>query len=272
MTDNFDMKKFLVENKLGAYARLKETEKEEEAFGGINEMDTEEVVEEDNMEEGQRGWDFLVYDMDPVLAGKLIGAAKKLGVSIKVNEYSPAEWEVRILSPDNDKAFKIVFKILEKMGLDFEESHGMFSKGMKEGNMEEAKPLKPLPKSKWGKPSADTWFSDVKYFKDTHKSEKLKPTDVIGIGDEEMTYADALKKYAGNMREGNIEEANKDLTYNFSHTVSDEAYRRMDGLVSQPEYFNFISSAAKIMDDLTNEGFETKDVYYYLFTRLTADV
>lgn len=94
-------------------------------------------MREGDMQEGQRPWDFLVYDMDPYLAGKLKGAAKKLGISLKIDEYNPAEWEVRI-HPNNEKTFKMVFKMLEKTGLDFEESHGMFSKGMKEGNMEAA--------------------------------------------------------------------------------------------------------------------------------------
>jgi|GEM_PF-4926369 len=93
-------------------------------------------MDESNMEEGQQPWDFLVYDMNPYLAGKLKGAAKKLGVSLKIDEYNPAEWEIRI-RPNNEKTFKIVFKMLEKTGLDFEESHGMFSRGMEEGSTED---------------------------------------------------------------------------------------------------------------------------------------
>ena len=41
MADNFNMKQFLAENKLGAYSRIKEVDEakeKEEAFGGINEM------------------------------------------------------------------------------------------------------------------------------------------------------------------------------------------------------------------------------------------
>lgn len=94
-------------------------------------------IDESNMEEGQRGWDFLVYDMDPVLAGKLIGKAKKLGVSVKVTDTGFAgQWEVRI-SPSNDKAFKVVFKIIEKMGLEFEESRGIFPGTFEEGEINE---------------------------------------------------------------------------------------------------------------------------------------
>jgi hypothetical protein len=43
--------------------------------------------------------------------------------------------------------------------------------------------------------NADLWFSDAKYFKKSHKIYNLKPKDLISIGDETMTYADALKKF-----------------------------------------------------------------------------
>lgn len=94
-------------------------------------------MDESNMEEGKGGWDFLVYDLDPVLARKLTGAAKKMGVSLKITDTGFAgQWEVRLL-PSNDKTFKIVFKILEKMGLEFEESRGIFPGTFEEGEMNE---------------------------------------------------------------------------------------------------------------------------------------
>jgi hypothetical protein len=50
--------------------------------------------------------------------------------------------------------------------------------------------------------NADLWFSDAKYFKKSHKIYNLKPKDMIGIGDENMTYADALKKFeSANIKE-----------------------------------------------------------------------
>jgi hypothetical protein len=54
--------------------------------------------------------------------------------------------------------------------------------------------------------------------------------------------------------------------------VSDETYFRMDSLVSQNDYTNFIESARKIMHELSNEGFDAKEIFYYLYTRLTAEV
>ena len=63
-----------------------------------------------------------------------------------------------------------------------------------------------------------------------------------------------------------------DDIFDGTYEVSDEAYKKMDDLVNQPDYMSFINSASKIMEDLVNEGFEVKDIYYYLYTRLLADV
>jgi len=72
----------------------------------------------------------------------------------------------------------------------------------------------------------------------------------------------------------NIKESlnEEDDIFDGSYKVSDEAYERMNNLVSQPDYMNFIDSAEKIMRDLVREGFEVKDIYYYLYTRLLADI
>ena len=68
----------------------------------------------------------------------------------------------------------------------------------------------------------------------------------------------------------NLEEA--DDIFNGTYEVSDEMYERMDSLVNQSDYMNFINSAEKIMTNLVDEGFEVKDIYYYLYTRLLADI
>jgi len=54
--------------------------------------------------------------------------------------------------------------------------------------------------------------------------------------------------------------------------VSEEAYDRMNSLVNQNDLKNFIDSASNMMRDLTDEGFEPVEVFYYLYTRLTANV
>ena len=55
-------------------------------------------------------------------------------------------------------------------------------------------------------------------------------------------------------------------------SVSDETYEKMNNLVNDDDYDNFINSATKIMKSLTDNGFEVKDIFYYLQTRLTTEV
>ena len=48
----------------------------------------------------------------------------------------------------------------------------------------------------------ETWFSDANYFKKEHEGYKLKPTDMVSVGDSKpMTYAQAVKKFGGAMKE-----------------------------------------------------------------------
>lgn len=54
--------------------------------------------------------------------------------------------------------------------------------------------------------------------------------------------------------------------------VSEEAYDRMEFLVSQTDLRNFLDSASNMMRDLTDDGFKPVEVFYYLYTRLTANV
>ena len=91
--------------------------------------------------------------------------------------------------------------------------------------------------------------------------EKMKP-----ILNEQLA---RMQKLAGIITENQI---NEDDIFNDQYSVSDEAYKRMDGLVNENDYNNFIRSATNIMTTLTNDGFEAKEIFYYLYTRLTAEV
>jgi hypothetical protein len=60
-----------------------------------------------------------------------------------------------------------------------------------------------MDEAKKNKDGDETWFSDVNYFKKEHEGYKLKPTDMVSIGDiPAMTYAQAMKKFGGAMKEG----------------------------------------------------------------------
>jgi hypothetical protein len=78
-----------------------------------------------------------------------------------------------------------------------------------------------------------------------------------------------MQKIAGVINENQI---NEDDIFNGQYSIGNEAYDRMDGLVNKNDYDNFIQSATNIMTTLTNDGFEAKEIFYYLYTRLTAEV
>ena len=70
---------------------------------------------------------------------------------------------------------------------------------------------------------------------------------------------------------GLITESNDDI-FNNQYSVSDENYEKMDNLVNKNDLDKFMTSAASIMKSLTDEGFEVKDIFYYLYTRLTSEI
>jgi len=94
------------------------------------------------------------------------------------------------------------------------------------------------------------------------------------LGDEKLMtqIGNTITMVVRNQVLGGKGDINENEIFNNQYSISDEAYERMNGLVNQHEYYKFINSAAEIMRDLTDDGFETKDVYYYLYTRLLADI
>jgi len=86
-----------------------------------------------------------------------------------------------------------------------------------------------------------------------------------------------MQKLAGLITESQAKEASTSIKeaddiFNDQYSVDDEVYEQMNSAVNTGDYDNFLQSAKNIMNDLTNEGFEVKDVFYYLYIRLTADV
>jgi UDP-N-acetylglucosamine enolpyruvyl transferase len=58
----------------------------------------------------------------------------------------------------------------------------------------------------------EIWFSDENYFKKEHEGYKLKPTDMVSVGDSKaMTYAQAKKKFANKINEDINEITQEDV-------------------------------------------------------------
>jgi hypothetical protein len=103
--------------------------------------------------------------------------------------------------------------------------------------------------------------NDAEYQKQVQETNKV-------IDTYEPKIQSVLVKLQGNTNE----QISENDIFNNQYSVSDEAYKRMDGLVNENDYDNFIRSATNIMTTLTDNDFEPKDVFYYLYTRLTAEV
>lgn len=51
-----------------------------------------------------------------------------------------------------------------------------------------------------------------------------------------------------------------------------DIHDRMDSLVNLQDYADFMNAAKKIMKDLEEEGFEKKDIFYYLYSELMKNL
>jgi hypothetical protein len=89
----------------------------------------------------------------------------------------------------------------------------------------------------------------------------MKTSELRQLIKEEIS---KIEKQTNTIKENDI--------FNGTYIVSDEAYERMNALTNRKDLLVFLNSASKIMRNLTDDGFEAKDVFYYLYTRLIADV
>jgi hypothetical protein len=106
----------------------------------------------------------------------------------------------------------------------------------------------------------ETWFSDMNYFKKEHEGYKLKPTDMVSIGDiPAMTYANAIKKFGLKEEFSDINEA-----------LKPHVYERMYNLSNIKAQQAMIRAAEILMRDLTEEGFEVPEIREF-FTQLIAN-
>jgi hypothetical protein len=116
------------------------------------------------------------------------------------------------------------------------------------------------PSMSEGKEKDETWFSDMNYFKKEHEGYKLKPTDMVSIGDiPSMTYAQAVKKFIKKEQFGGINEA-----------LEPHVYERMFNLSNIKAQQAMIRAAEILMRDLTEEGFEVPEIREF-FTQLIAN-
>ena len=129
--------------------------------------------------------------------------------------------------------------------------------------------------------SYNTDEDDVAYIQKVLKKAGVNATAEAGLDSEEMEVkagnAIELRKAKKAIEDdgfqiNNENQINEDDIFKGQYSIGNEAYDRMDGLVNENDYDNFIRSATNIMNTLTSDGFEPKEVFYYLYTRLTVEV
>ena len=346
MADNFDMKKFLVENKLGAYSKLKETE---EGYMGTQ-YDSSEDMAVDMMKKGITEYEVIYVvqngrcyrkddegNMDEVSMSKCRQYAE--GKKEKsLNEDASAVMDVlgmlaglagmgltgvQILKWQNklEKENPELYKQLGKVGTtiggadpskNLEESDDTVEEGTineytgSELSLEigqwvidnypqvadvlKAKPfgdgqeIVDLGNAVVGLATAGTltlgaglaMFGDsiVNAVKDAagklksalSKVGSNKPSTSIAEIYEDMQIDPELMSLAAKIKaKGMNEEKVKEA-------LSPEAFERMDGLVSQSDIMEYLRAAERIVNTLSDEGFEARDIFDYLHQIVINDL
>jgi hypothetical protein len=96
----------------------------------------------------------------------------------------------------------------------------------------------------------EIWFSDANYFKKEHEGYKLKPTDMVAIGDSKaMTYAQAKKKFGGAMKEN--QETTEAADYSKVDSILAGTYKRPEKAVN-PE----IQKISQVLDKFVSKPFD----------------
>ena len=243
MADNFDMKKFLVENKLGAYSRLKtegeaayEYEKGKEAGEKLAKEDMGKDLEDTKAagmmdflaEEEPLNEDASQVVMD--LLGTLAGLA-----GMGLSGVQILKWQNK-LEKENPELHKQLGKVSSTIG--------------------GADPSKNLEENEDGGQGIENDIEqDLMYAEDPILYLKSiidfcnKKIEEIGQDGDE------------------IEEAKKE---ELKEALSPEAFERMDALTSTRAQIAMIKAAEIMMNELTEEGFEVLDIREY-FTQLIAN-
>ena len=117
---------------------------------------------------------------------------------------------------------------------------------------------------------------DIINFWGTQQDDAAQSDDEYEAEWENEFFIDNYPQYKGKEQEISsivkTLQINEDDIFNNQYSIGNEAYDRMDGLVNENDYDNFIKSATNIMNTLTSDGFDPKEVFYYLYTRLTVEV
>jgi len=234
MADNFNMKQFLFENKLGAYSRLKENEEQ------LNEYEI-------TYEYGSDGSCYRVDDegnydeVDDSYCRRYAGQ----GVREEKEEMNES------------------FKYFDNYQ-DFEDTLFQLYPQVK-ANPEKYKRETPGG----GFSYSDGYVNWASWNPNRPQSPSGLPPGAVNM-DNKMTASDLIYPPGSRMDEetDKVEETEEKV----KEAVSPEAFERMDGLVNQQDVMAYLKSAERIVRTLSDDGFEAREIFDYLHQLVINDL
>lgn len=260
MADNFDMKRFLMENKLGAYSKLRtegeaayEYEKGKAAGEKLAKEDYGKDLEDT---EAAKQMDFLAEEEplkeDASVVMDLLGLLAGLA-GMGLTGAQILRWQNK-LEKENPELYKQLGQLNTTIGA------GDPSKNLEEKEeplKEDASTVMNLLGMLAG--LAGMGLTGVQILKWQNKLEKENPELYKQLGQVSTTIggADPSK---------NLEENKEEV----KEALSPEMFERMDAVTSHSAQIAMIRAAEIMMNELTDEGFEVLDIREY-FTQLIAN-
>jgi len=285
MADNFNMKQFLMENKLGAYSRLKENEEQ------LNEYEI-------TYEYGSDGSCYRVDDEGNYDEVDDSYCRRYAGQGVREEKETTEEAKKEIEELKYQDALVTIKQTMKSLGYTGEydptlEEGYIFTKDLGDGVMEitltelyESEEKFTFTASFFPKMTKSTLFGLIKKKVIDYRNGKIVSKDSnvehidLGTGMfslDKPGVEDLIKKAVQrveqkaksefNVKEG-VEETEEKIAV--KETLSPEMFERMDALTSTRAQIAMIKAAEIMMNELTKEGFEVLDIREY-FTQLIAN-
>jgi hypothetical protein len=269
MADNFDMKKFLVENKLGAYSRLKEATNFSEPWKYEFVKDGDDCIKI-NPETGTRSKVHHTYCK-----------RTQNEMETKVEENQLNEYEITYEYGSDGSCYRV-----DDEGNYDEVDDSYCRRYAGQGVREEKEKTKEDIGGDIGDAEAEKMMDFLAEKEKDEVKESLDDEDAGGIETDiemDLAYAenpivylksiiDFCTKKIKEIEQNGSEDSEMQETKKeeIKEALSPEAFERMDAIASNTAQIAMIKAAEIMMNQLTEEGFEVLDIREY-FTQLIAN-
>ena len=274
MTDNFDMKKFLVENKLGAYSRLKEATNFSEPWKYEFVKDGDDCIKIDP-ETGARSKVHHSYCKRTQNETETKVEENQLNEYEVTYEYGSDGGCYRVDDDGNyDEVDDIMCKkyagqgVREDIGGDIGDAQAekMMDFLAEKDKVKEEVQLKQKQYYQIYDAGMDEWHDDYQYMG------KVGGGSSAGeVGEHMFAAFEAPGSFTFvSISNDDLDAMVKPTKNGLNEALSPEMFERMDNFASNSAQIAMIRAAEIMMNDLTEEGFEVEDIREY-FTQLIAN-